>query len=360
MERNYPFEKLLAEQIIRDLFEGGAGSGHWGHRGRPGYRGGSLPRGAGDIKSATMEKYVKAKKAGDRWSQEINFQIEKLRALFGGKTKYQYSKALRKTGTSNLSLRSKFPKATVSRGVYPGFKKSKDAVAWMKKQYPHLKIALGRIPPESFNPTLKEFHRLAGEYPNVTGTIKEILVKNIRKGVWADIGRDYFGHGGHRIRLSSNMYNHPETFTKAIEQSEQAGWHPKGCKTIEHVMTHEFGHAVMNVFMSDSTQFLSVARADGVGYRSDTLRKFVDKNWAGKETSMYAAHNIQEGFAEGFASLRYTPRSEQSAYTKKLGTLLDAMKKKAAKGISISDLPIDKRSTAMKEINDFAASVGIV
>jgi hypothetical protein len=41
----YQFVKDISFEVINSIFEGGPGSGHWGHKGRPGYRGGSLPAG---------------------------------------------------------------------------------------------------------------------------------------------------------------------------------------------------------------------------------------------------------------------------------------------------------------------------
>jgi hypothetical protein len=39
--------KGIASEVRKELFEGGAGSGNWGHKGRPGHRGGSLGGGGG-------------------------------------------------------------------------------------------------------------------------------------------------------------------------------------------------------------------------------------------------------------------------------------------------------------------------
>lgn len=36
------FVKSVASEVMKGLFEGGPGSGNWGHKGRPGHRGGSL------------------------------------------------------------------------------------------------------------------------------------------------------------------------------------------------------------------------------------------------------------------------------------------------------------------------------
>jgi len=44
---NQELVRSIASEAVDGLFEGGAGSGHYGHKGRPGKRGGSLPGGGG-------------------------------------------------------------------------------------------------------------------------------------------------------------------------------------------------------------------------------------------------------------------------------------------------------------------------
>ena len=44
---NQEFVKSIASEAAKGLFEGGPGSGNWGHKGRPGHRGGSLGGGKG-------------------------------------------------------------------------------------------------------------------------------------------------------------------------------------------------------------------------------------------------------------------------------------------------------------------------
>ena len=41
--------KDISADVLSALFEGGPGSGNWGHKGRPGKRGGSLPTKASSI-----------------------------------------------------------------------------------------------------------------------------------------------------------------------------------------------------------------------------------------------------------------------------------------------------------------------
>ncbi|MEM3112781.1 MAG: hypothetical protein QXY90_07055 [Candidatus Anstonellales archaeon] len=40
----------IVSEVIKELFEGGPGSGHWGHKGRPGMRGGSAPGGGSGVR----------------------------------------------------------------------------------------------------------------------------------------------------------------------------------------------------------------------------------------------------------------------------------------------------------------------
>ena len=49
MITNYATVKYMSSEVLAALFEGGSGSGNWGHKGRPGRRGGSLPTKAGSI-----------------------------------------------------------------------------------------------------------------------------------------------------------------------------------------------------------------------------------------------------------------------------------------------------------------------
>jgi len=57
---NQEFVKNIASDVTKELFEGGPGSGNWGHKGRPGHRGGSLPKGSGGGKGGIAAHVVKA------------------------------------------------------------------------------------------------------------------------------------------------------------------------------------------------------------------------------------------------------------------------------------------------------------
>ena len=55
MSENYAIVKDISSGVLADLFEGGAGSGNWGHKGRPGRRGGSLPTKGRSIARAILK-----------------------------------------------------------------------------------------------------------------------------------------------------------------------------------------------------------------------------------------------------------------------------------------------------------------
>jgi len=55
MSENYVIVKDISAEAIAALFEGGAGSGNWGHKGRPGRKGGSLPTKGRSIARALLK-----------------------------------------------------------------------------------------------------------------------------------------------------------------------------------------------------------------------------------------------------------------------------------------------------------------
>ncbi len=56
---NQEFVRSIASDVTKELFEGGADSGNWGHKGRPGHRGGSEPKGSGSGKGGIIAHVVK-------------------------------------------------------------------------------------------------------------------------------------------------------------------------------------------------------------------------------------------------------------------------------------------------------------
>jgi len=60
--QSYTLIKDISSEVLTMLSEGGPGSGNWGHKGRPGMRGGSLPTKGTSI----MKSLIKSEKGGIR------------------------------------------------------------------------------------------------------------------------------------------------------------------------------------------------------------------------------------------------------------------------------------------------------
>ncbi len=55
---NEELVKSIVSEVLKKLFEGDPGSGNWGHKGRPGYRGGSAGGGGGKGKGAGISAHI--------------------------------------------------------------------------------------------------------------------------------------------------------------------------------------------------------------------------------------------------------------------------------------------------------------
>ena len=108
----------IAKDIASEIVEGGAGSGNWGHKGRPGHVGGSLPGGGGvhaytpggaipptglvapaprSRSSSYMANYLRGRIAQGKYSTSET-ALSKLHSKFPGQPEARYGRALRKAG----------------------------------------------------------------------------------------------------------------------------------------------------------------------------------------------------------------------------------------------------------------------
>lgn len=100
-------EYALIKDLAADILEGGAGSGHYGHKGRPGKRGGSLPGGGVSalisgssqrrITSTQMGRYLQTRIQRGRYT-DVRSAANRLRERFPGQPDDRYGRALRKAG----------------------------------------------------------------------------------------------------------------------------------------------------------------------------------------------------------------------------------------------------------------------
>ena len=79
--QTYILIKEITSEVLTMLFEGGPGSGNWGHKGRPGKRGGSLPSQTTRLKGSGIAARFSGiegaiKRVASRYGFEANFSIK--------------------------------------------------------------------------------------------------------------------------------------------------------------------------------------------------------------------------------------------------------------------------------------------
>jgi len=102
------FVESIADEVKKELLlEGGPGSGHWGHRGRPGMRGGSLPgagtAGHGVARSSQMAAWLKAEMVAEGRRISPDEATVLLKRMFPGQPEERYGRALVKAGLGVLT-----------------------------------------------------------------------------------------------------------------------------------------------------------------------------------------------------------------------------------------------------------------
>jgi hypothetical protein len=224
-------------------------------------------------------------------------------------------------------------------------KTTRQAESWMVANYKHITTDFEGLSMKGLRPTLRQFRRVAGDFPEVAKRIKYIGVYRDKGKVRRAFGKRLamgfkteWAHSGWRPRadgkrgsdfyigLNPRHYDElgVDNFFATIKMSEETGWHPKGCGTIESIMTHEFGHCVRNWLMLSDEGFLPYMKMAGLGKVSDTFGWWERSHRAGKALSRYALSDISERFAEAFASMYHT-EGRKVAFVKNLEKLFEVM-----------------------------------
>ena len=238
---------------------------------------------------------------------------------------------------------------------------TKEAEQAAKARFPNVEFDFEGMHRNTVNPTMKQFVKLAAEYPKVVerleyvGGYRRPRVPRPGQGfggddsnTWAHASTD-----GKRIGLNTKWYGDPEGFQRSLKHSVETGYHPKGGDTFESVMTHEFGHQVQHWLESVPQDFAAfpVISYNGEGWVGRTARLWAGTHKANKALSGYAATNKAEGWAEAFAAQYHgSAATKKLAYVKKQKALLEALHPDKWLGRGewrlISEIPQDERSGA--------------
>jgi len=183
----------------------------------------------------------------------------------------------------------------------------------------------------------------------------------------------YWAHASHRavwahadytnrtIGLNPRYWGKPAAFQREISAAAASGWHPKDCKAVESILTHEFGHWVQFAASNDRAiaPFIS---ADDFGRQRVTLEMFIDKHFKElSRLSQYAKTNRAEAWAEAFTALYHTPPEKQAAVLQQMGKLVELLKSSNIRRDYqwVDMMKVGDRPAASKYLEDLKKELGL-
>ncbi len=209
------------------------------------------------------------------------------------------------------------------------FRAVRQAERWARENYSHITWDFAGMDIEAVNPTLKQFHHLAQEFPEVAQRLRYIgTYGNDASRFSSPYILAHASMDGSFIGLNPLWFGDVRVFKELLAAAVKIGFHPKGCDTIESVITHEFGHLMHGWLQSKyKSAVLPYVGADGTGLVADTVDRWLAKNKPTRRFSEYAkeSKDVRENFAEGFASLRHTHARQQHQFVKRLGVMLQEL-----------------------------------
>lgn len=215
----------------------------------------------------------------------------------------------------------------------PTFRSIAKAQQWAASAYPHITWDLAGFHVDAANEVLQEFHRLARDWPEVLQRLR--FVGTYRKVKAAGSGYRWnprtFAHAsvdGARIGFNPAWFGNPARMRAALSRNVATLFHPLGTEAMASVLTHEWGHQVDHWLQKRALDALTpgAPTSQTVPTTASMLAHFRRYNMATRALSQYALVNEAEGFAEAFASLRYTPPPQQTEFTRRLGKLLELVR----------------------------------
>lgn len=154
--------------------------------------------------------------------------------------------------------------------------------------------------PTVIAPVLREYARLAREYPEVAARLDVFELTELRTGAVgasSELGRSSIDRvtGERRLELNVNLYSRLRRIADRLQVAERRGQFPSGTYQPDSVVTHEFGHHVW--YLLEDEGFDPEAFMRGLTIDPQGL-------------SVYAGRNSAEAFAEAFVAHH---RGDQSA-----------------------------------------------
>lgn len=199
------------------------------------------------------------------------------------------------------------------------------ASLWMQQQYPWVNLN-AEIPMNALNDSIKEWHTLAHQYPQVARNIHTIASTNTRPDLRYYKNNDWVAYASHdgMIVLNDHYYLDYD-WTHKTYQPSLGEFTVRDSNRATETMTHEFGHHVKFWLERENSAYLPAVRPDGVGDVRLTLENFLRSNRPTNGLSEYSRTNMDEAFAEGFTAIRHVPKEQWTPFVKRMNNTLETI-----------------------------------
>jgi hypothetical protein len=184
------------------------------------------------------------------------------------------------------------------------FTTPQEAGAWLDEKYPDVPHDLGKMDLDAATAIARQYDVMGTAYDQELTRLPKVATTSRFYKAYAK-----YNPINRELEFSAEWLGDSARLRESLQRAIEIGWHPKGCDSIESLMTHEFGHHLL---------------ANG----DDALRERV-REWARgfgqaarRAVSEYATHNDNEFFGEAFTSLHHTPREAWTPAVKALETAL--------------------------------------
>lgn len=253
--------------------KGGPGSGHWGHAGRPGFVGGSVPANiAMSIATGRTARERQAAAAGrGRLGKRPSINVPQFT------TREEAEQWVKDLGIAEDVYFDGFD-VKVCQGIA-------ESLAYHKQIAPDLQLGpignnrtLSAEMRKAQEPATRKFaEEIGGKWGWTRDKIEKYIKKRLRS-----VG----------VRMSPNAYaiamsdaffvsfkwaKDYDKIKARLEQDVEMGWHPPGCDTVKSIIDHEMGH-VLDRHLGGlfKLNVASIARQ----YRGQAPSEYARKNWA--------------------------------------------------------------------------------
>lgn len=209
---------------------------------------------------------------------------------------------------------------------------SRQAIRYLESRWPATSWDLSNVDDALSRSVASELDRLMGKYRDVAANLRYVgtyqdasnpIVQGIMHRTTDPFGTA-IAHAsratGQRIGLNPKYFGNADKFMETLDRMRSSNWTDAG-NDIESIIAHEFGHLVDGNMWNRSNGRLvgNIVRADGSNFIHTMYEEFDRKFRARSKTlSEYATTEKVEAFAEGFAQMERLPKSQWSAYTKRL------------------------------------------